>query len=182
MGRHRASDLGAGVSKSSDRRTVQVRQQLKLVTDKAPVHGVSQDPVRQVFEHWVFMLGRSPARCKLGPTRRPAIMAALSIYDPGVLMLAVDGLAADPLETCTERMREAMREIEWLLARESRIEFYADKGEALRRRAERRADEVRLAQRTSDSGDPAAAQAAQQASDEARERLRAMAAAMRGAR
>ena len=97
--------------------------QLKLVTDPPPGfnHG-TRDDTRRVFEHWLAMLGRSPRRCKLGPTRREAINAALAMgYDVETLMLAVDGMAADPLDGArNDGMREQMRELDWLLVREAR--------------------------------------------------------------
>lgn len=152
--------------------------QLRLVTDPAPTFDwQTADPVRRVFEHWLFMFARSPARCKLGPTRRQAIAAALAMgYDADTLMLAVEGMAGDALEGCTPRMREHMRELEWLLAKEGRIEQYADRGEALRREAEQAANDerVRATQPATLAPvvDPAAAAAA-------RERLRKMAEASR---
>lgn len=106
--------------------------QLKLVTDPPPGfnHG-TRDDTRRVFEHWLAMLGRSPRRCKLGPTRREAINAALAMgYDVETLMLAVDGMAADPLDGArNDGMREQMRELDWLLVREARIERWAKLGE-----------------------------------------------------
>lgn len=148
--------------------------QLRLVDERAPAHGETSDPVRQVFEHWVWMLGRSPARCKLGSTRRPVIAAALTLYETEALLLAVEGLAADPLEGCSERMREAMRELEWLFAKESRIEYYEERGMALRRRAERRDAMVTERQKSEAPVDPEAVRLC-------RERLRALAAELRGA-
>ena len=106
--------------------------QLKLVQDAAPQVGQAQDPVRRIFDHYVYMLGRNPRRCKLGPTRKSVISAALTIYDEDTLMLTVEGIAADPLDGKPESMRASMRELEWLLASESRIEQWADKGDALR--------------------------------------------------
>lgn len=110
--------------------------QLRLVQDAAPTFGgaATQDPTRRVFEHWLYMLAKSPARCKLGPTRRAAINAALTLYEVETLQLAIDGIAGDPLDDCSEKMASAMREIEWLLAKESRVERWADMGEAFRRR------------------------------------------------
>jgi hypothetical protein len=149
--------------------------QLRLVTDAPPTFDwQTADPVRRVFEHWLFMFARSPARCKLGPTRRQAIAAALAMgYDADTLALAVEGMAGDALEGCTARMQEAMRELEWLLAKESRIEQYAKRGEDLRAQAEQAAEEEqRRAMRPAEpvpTVDPAAAAAA-------RERLRQLAA------
>lgn len=115
--------------------------QLKLVDSQAPGFNLrTSDPARRVFEHWLFVNGRNPRRCKMGPTRRMAIQAALAMgYDVDTLMAAVEGMAADPLDAvggespaARDRMRDAMREIEWLMARESRIERWAEKGDALR--------------------------------------------------
>jgi len=93
----------------------------------------SGDVVRLVFEHWVAMFGRPIRRCKLGPTRRAAIQAMLTLYDADTLMLAIEGMAADPLADCRgDEVRAAMRELEWLFGKESRIERWADRGERLR--------------------------------------------------
>ena len=134
----------------------------------------STDPVRRVFNHWLFMFARSPNRCKLDPVRKAAIGAALVLYDEDQLCAAIEGMAADPLDDChSDKMRAAMREIEWLLARGSRIERWADMGDRLRLEALRR--EVAPEPEAVESiVDPAVAAAA-------RERLRQMAATRRGA-
>lgn len=114
--------------------------QLKLVQDAPPgFNPATADDTRRVFEHWLFMFGRSPRRCKLGPTRRTAINTALAIgYDVDTLLLAIEGMAADPLaDASADRIRDAMREIEWLLGREARIERWAERGEALRASVQR---------------------------------------------
>lgn len=113
--------------------------QLRLVGDP-PSNAASvnsRDPTRRIFERWALMNGHSLARCKLGPTRRVAINGALAMgYDAQFILLAVDGMAGDPLEDCrNDGTRAAMRELEWLLAAESRIERWAAKGELLRQRA-----------------------------------------------
>ncbi len=112
--------------------------QLKLVTDKAPGQNLeTQDATRRVFEHWVFMFERRVRLCKLGPTRRQVIDAALAMgYDVDTLLLAIEGMAADPLPNARhDGIRDGMREIEWLLAREARIERWAEMGERVRARA-----------------------------------------------
>lgn len=38
-------------------------------------------PVERIFEHWVFMMGKKPQRCALGPSRRKVVAAALALYD-----------------------------------------------------------------------------------------------------
>lgn len=147
--------------------------QLRLVQD-APQPQTSTDPARRIFEHWAFMLGRSTLRCKLGPTRRAAINAALAIgYDEDTLMLACEGMASVSFEGKPDSMREAMLELEWFMAREARIERAVRYGEALRAAL---AAPVPTATDAEDRPpvDPAQAAAA-------RDRLRAMAVAMRGA-
>lgn len=155
--------------------------QLRLVTDPPPAPGADADtdPTRAVFEHWVFMLGRMQARCKLGPTRRAAINGALTLYSPDELMLAMEGLAAEAFEGASPQAVERMHELEWALASESRIERFVRAGEALRARAD--AAERRMRERAAAPADeqavPDEAQAERAAAQ--RERLRRMAAALR---
>lgn len=114
--------------------------QLRLVTDPAPTfHPRSSDAARRIFEHWLALFGRSPARCKLGPTRRAAIAAALAMgYDEDQLCQAIEGMAADPLERASaEHIRERMRELEWMLGAEARIEHWSALGLELRAELER---------------------------------------------
>ncbi len=148
--------------------------QLKLVSAMPAIEtGTTTDPTRQVFEHWLYMLGRSAQRCKLGPSRRQVINGALAMgYDADTLMLAVEGMAGDALEGCSERMATAMRDLEWLLAKEARIEQWADKGEALRAAAMQNVNE-RVMDEPAAQVDPAEAAAA-------RERLRQFAQQRRG--
>ena len=147
--------------------------QLRLVQD-APQPQHTTDPVRRIFDHWLFMLGRSPRRCKLGPTRRAAINGALAIgYDEDTLMLACEGMACVSFDGKPESMREAMLELEWFLAREARIERAVRYGEALRTAATSQAEQAPVAEAAAVAVDPAAAAAA-------RERLRSMAAGLRG--
>lgn len=119
--------------------------QLRLVQDAAkPSFGDSTaDETRKVFDHWLFMFDRNPKRCKLGPQRRQAINAALALYGLETLELAIEGMASDPLDDVrNEGIREAMADLEWLLAKESRIERWATRGEKLRKSAARRRVEV----------------------------------------
>ena len=147
--------------------------QLRLVQD-APQTQAATDPVRRIFDHWLFMLGRSPRRCKLGPTRRAAINAALAIgYDEDTLFLACEGMASVSFEGKPDSMREAMLELEWFLAREARIERAVRYGEALRQAVARPPIDT-----PPDAGDQAPADPVATAA--ARDRLRSMAQAMRG--
>lgn len=149
--------------------------QLRLVEDLPAFVQTAQDPTRRVFEHWLFMTSRNPRRCKLGPVRRAAINGALALFDEQTVMIAVDGMASDPLEGCTGRMRDAMREIEWFLATEARIERWAERGDALHQQAaeQEAATARRAAQPAAPPDDPEACAAA-------RERVRQLAQSTRG--
>lgn len=163
-----------GEHKNQIPRKAMANPQLRLVQD-AQQPEVNTDPVRRIFEHWAFMLGRNTKRCKLGPTRRAAINAALAIgYDEDTLMLACEGMASVSLDGKPESMRDAMLELEWFLAREARIERAVRYGEALREAANRQPEAESDTQADQAPVDPVAAAAA-------RERLRSMAAALRGA-
>jgi len=82
-------------------------------------------------------------------------------------------MAADPLDDCgTDKMRDAMREIEWLLGRASRIERWAEAGDRLRLQAQR-AQREPVPEQAAEVVDPAVAAAA-------REALRKMAAQRSG--
>ena len=151
--------------------------QLKLVNEKhAGFDFGTRDATRRVFEHWLYMSGRSPLRCKLGPQRRQVIDAALAIgYSPDQLMQAIEGMAADPLgDVDKPRMRDAMREIEWLLAREARIERWAEAGARLRERVSGGALDQCVDDAASRPMDTAALQAEEQARSALRERARRM--------
>ena len=116
--------LGEISTKLRGKYSMAASPQLRLVQDAPPAHGVTQDPVRQVFEHWVFMFGKQAARTKLDAERRQVIQAALQLYEGDVqtVMLAVEGMAAVPLGDKPESMQDAMREVTWFLAKSSRIE------------------------------------------------------------
>ncbi len=131
------------------------------------------DPVRQVFEHWVFMLGKNPKRCALGPQRRRVIERALQFYDEETLRLAIEGCAASAWHGGENDRGTEYNDIELILRNEAHVERFAEMGERLRRRAE-------AAQRRQQA-EPAAAPAEDAAAAAAsRERLRALAAQLRG--
>lgn len=160
-------------------RTAQLSLVQPLTRNAATQAKTSADPTRRVFEHWVFMFARNPARCKMGPTRKTAINAALALYDEEQVLLCIEGMAADPLDGCTEQMARAMRELEWLLAKEARIERWAEMGDALRERASDVAMAAEAAPPQVDQP-PDELELARIAAE--RERLRTLAARMRGAR
>lgn len=155
--------------------------QLKLVTHQdapLPSLGATTDPTRRVFEHWLFMAGKSPGRCKLGPTRRAAINAALALYDVETLLLAIEGAAADPWINGGNRLERDLFDPEWLFAKEQRVEKAADLGDKLR--AQLAVVDTQAAQR---AAAPAETPEAKAEAAAARERLRALAAQLRtGAR
>lgn len=137
------------------------KPQLSLVTDPAPGYlPHTADPVRRIFEHWVAMFNRNVRRCKLGPTRRAAINAALAMgYDEETLLACIDGIASDPLDNCRhDGIREAMRELEWLLASEARIERWAERGDQLHQRMAQADQPSDTPTHTQTAPDPAARQ------------------------
>lgn len=152
--------------------------QLKLVQDKPPVHNITTDPTRVVFERWVFMFGLQPNRTKLDPSRRQVINAALALYDGdvGTILQAVDGMAAAALADKPESMRDAMRDIEWFLGNARNIERALRWGDRLRLQLEReQAAQAQPQQADSGRPEPSAEEVAAQ-----REALRRLAARMAG--
>jgi hypothetical protein len=134
-------------------------------------------PLERVFGHWVFMLGKNPKRCALGPTRKRAIERALGLYDEETLQLAIEGCAASAWHAGENDRGREFNDIELILRDEAHIERFAADGERLRDRvlaaaaAERQAAEV-----------PAIAAAEPAAVAANIERLRAMAARLAGRR
>lgn len=116
-------------------------RQLRLVqpaSQSMDAYCASADPVARVFGEWLFWTGRSPARTKLGPQRRQAIGAALTLYEEAMVVQAVIGAAADEWLAQHDGLG-----IEWVLSGESRIERFAAVGQRLQARAA--ADAVRPA-------------------------------------
>lgn len=108
-------------------------RQLRLVqppSQSMDAYAASADPVSRVFGEWLFWTGRSPVRTKLGPQRRQAIGAALTLYDEDMVVQAVIGAAADEWLAQHDGLG-----IEWVLAGESRIERFAAVGQRLQARA-----------------------------------------------
>lgn len=92
--------------------------------------------VERVFEHWVFMLGKNPKRCALGPDRRKVISKALSLYDEDTLLLAIEGCAASAWHRGENDRGGEYTDLTLILRDEAHIERFADEGEALRTRLE----------------------------------------------
>lgn len=159
-----------------------VQRRLRLVADDDAGAGESaaeqreRSPVERVFDHWVFMLGKNPKVCALGPKRRQAIDRALRLYDEGVLLLAIEGCAASAWHNGDNDRDRAFNDIELILRDEAHVERFAADGEQLRALAARRAERER--QRLAAAQAPAM-QADTVQADEDRDRLRRLAKAIR---
>lgn len=116
--------------------------QLKLVQQATEQPEEVTDPTRRIFGHWLTMFGKSPNRCKMGPTRRAAINAAMTLYDEDQVLMAIEGAASDPWVCGDNPMRRPQDDIEWILRNESSIERFSAVGEQLREHVR-----VRLVQR-----------------------------------
>lgn len=92
--------------------------------------------VERVFAHWVYMLGKNPKRCALGPDRRKVISKALGLYDEDVLLLAIEGCAASAWHRGENERGDEYTDLTLILRDEAHIERFADEGEALRSRLE----------------------------------------------
>jgi hypothetical protein len=96
----------------------------------------SNAAVERVFEHWVFMLGKNPKRCALGPDRRKVISKALALYDEDTVLLAIEGCAASAWHRGENDRGGEYTDLTLILRDEAHIERFADEGEALRARLE----------------------------------------------
>lgn len=139
-------------------------------TRKQPIGLADVPDVGRVFAHWVYMMGKNPKRCALGPDRRKAITRALSLYDVETLELAIEGCAASPFHRGQNDRETEYTDICLILRDEAHIERFAELGERLRERAAQaeRQQAERAQQEQQQPEDPVAVAAA-------RERLRAMA-------
>lgn len=137
---------------------------MKLVSAAEIQPQTSSDPVRRVFDYWVFMAQKSPLRAKLGPTRRQAIAAALTLYSEEELQLAIDGNLIDAW--CVANGRH---DLDWALVGESRIERFIELGEHLRERVQEAA-----ATRREQAQAPVQDAASAAHAEAARQRLRQM--------
>ena len=138
----------------------------------------TDDPARQVFEHWAEVLGKNPRRCAFGPSRRQVVQAWLRYYDADVLMAACDGCAADAWANGDNDSGREFNDLTHILANEERIERYAAAGERLRQQADAWA--ARQQGQGAGSACPQAAQQAQADAHAARQRLRAYLHSRRG--
>ena len=137
-------------------------------SDAVPDRG----PLERVFAHWVFMLGKNPRRCALGPARRKAIAKALALYDEETLCLAIEGCAASPWHRGENDREREFADIELILRDEAHVERFAADGERLRARLEQRLK--REAMRAAESA-PAVVEMDAETAALQRQRLRQMA-------
>lgn len=142
---------------------------------KRPLMPTETPNVERVFAHWVFMLGKNPKRCALGPDRRKIISRALALYDVETLELAIEGCAASAWHRGANDRDTEYAGIELILRDEAHIERFAEAGERLREQLAEDAHKARQAQQQAPQPpeDPAAAAVA-------RQRLRDLAAQMAG--
>lgn len=126
---------------------------------------------QRVFEHWVFMFGKNPKRCALGPVRQKVIDRALALYggDEEMAMLAIEGAASSEWHAGGNEDGRVYDDIELFLRDEAHIERFAAMGEQLRERA--------AAAQARESAVPLAAVPDAAAAHAAREKVRQMAAA-----
>jgi hypothetical protein len=158
------------------------RGQLRLVQDAPrPFNGDTTDPVSQVFEHWVFMLGKRVGSTVFGPMRRRAVAGALALgYSVEQLQLAVEGAAAEDLSWMrSDSARAQRRDLPAIMADETVIEAYMEQGEALRERLA--AIDRRMSAAAPERVESASAEDVAQA-ERARERLRTLATRARDGR
>lgn len=124
---------GSSESKGKEDKVATGNMQLRLVQTNAvqmTAYSASADPVARIFGEWLDWFGKSAARCRLGPARRQAIAAALQLYDEDMLTQAMVGAAADEWLAQQEGLG-----VEWILANESRVERFADRGQRIQARA-----------------------------------------------
>jgi hypothetical protein len=124
------------------------KARLSLVMEGSDVHAREAPPAtpaERVFAHWVFMLGKPASRTKMGPERRKVIDRALGLYEEDVLLLAVEGCAADRWYGGENDRGRPFNDIELILRNERNIERFAEAGEALRNRARQEAERHRQA-------------------------------------
>ena len=150
-------------------------QQLRLVTDEQDrAHSAAPGPVERLFAHWVFMMGKNPRRCALGPTRRKALVQALKLYPEAELALAIEGCAASPFHAGENDRETEYNDLTLIMRDEAHIERFAALGQQLREQmAAAQASEQRAA-----SSQAPQVSAEQAAAD--RERVRAWAARRSG--
>jgi len=115
--------------------------QLRLVneTTEAP----TPDAMRRLFEHWVFMMGKNPRRCALGPERRKVIGKALALYDEETLQLAIEGCASSAYHAGDNDRDTPYNDLELIFRNEKYVERFATMGEQLRTKAANEAERTR---------------------------------------
>lgn len=111
-------------------------QALKLV-HSSTTQGREASDAQQVFDHWVWMLGKNPNRVAFGPTRRKAVDKALELYALDMLLMAVEGCASHPHNRGDNDRGEEYTDLCLILRNEGQVERFARRGEKLRASAAR---------------------------------------------
>lgn len=106
--------------------------QLQLV-GVTPAEADTRSPEQQVFDHWVWVMGKR--RAVLGPERRRLLRRALELYDVETLKLAIDGCATSPFHAGENDRNTAYRDLELILRSERTVEGFAEKGEEAHEKA-----------------------------------------------
>jgi len=141
----------------------------------------AESAVQRVFDHWVWMMGKSPKRVAMGPQRRRAIQRMLDLYPEDTLMLAIEGCAASPFHRGDNDRGRPFNDIELILRDEPHVERFADEGQRLRDRAEAMAQqEMRRALANAGRAAPSTQPAEQHERAAMAARLRDLAAACAG--
>lgn len=107
--------------------------QLRLVNETT--EATTPDAMRRLFDHWVFMMGKNPRRCALGPERRKVIGKALSLYDEETLQLAIEGCASSAYHAGDNDRDTPYNDLELIFRNEKYVERFATMGEQLRIKA-----------------------------------------------
>ncbi len=107
---------------------------LQLVGDSAEIERAT-DPVWRLFERWMFMMGKNPRRCALGPARRKVIESMLALFDEDTLELAIDGCAASAWHAGQNDRGTEFNDLGLIFRDEAHVERFAAEGERVRARA-----------------------------------------------
>lgn len=83
-------------------------------------------PCRRVFDHWISVMGKDPARTKLTADRRRRIQARLNDYPIEDVLRAIDGCAATPWNMGDNPARAMHNDIELICRSGSNLERFRD--------------------------------------------------------
>lgn len=84
------------------------------------------DPVRQVFDHWIEVMGKNPKTTKMASKRKTKIEKALKAYGLENVKKAIDGCRANPFNMGDNQEGKRYNDIELILRDEVRIERFME--------------------------------------------------------